>query len=192
MVALDAMAADSAVVIPVVAECGRDSLLFYDSMYARLGKFSLAESRNFKAARSGEGMAAKFEAVGSLAAVCTTFCRVPQAAKIIREKKTEGISPITQSVFTFGIALWAAYGFLLNNRPILYANVVTLIFSAAIPILKIRYPSYYGIGQARLCLIGRNLRGVARVRTRLPSPIASAQVLGARYAVSRNDEQSRF
>ncbi|HEV2522175.1 MAG TPA: SemiSWEET transporter [Candidatus Acidoferrales bacterium] len=85
-------------------------------------------------------MPAAFEGLGGLAAVCTTFCWLPQAVKIIREKRTEGISLITQSVFTFGIALWAAYGLLLNNRPILYANVVTLVFSLAILILKLRYP----------------------------------------------------
>lgn len=81
-----------------------------------------------------------FEGVGSAAALCTTLCWLPQAVKIIREKKTGGVSLITQSVFTLGIALWAAYGFLLNDRPIIYANVVTLAFSLAILALKLRYP----------------------------------------------------
>ena len=81
-----------------------------------------------------------FEGVGSAAAMCTTLCWLPQALKIIREKRTEGISLITQSLFTFGIALWAAYGLLLNNPPIIYANMVTLVFSLAILILKFRYP----------------------------------------------------
>lgn len=85
-------------------------------------------------------MAALFEWLGGVAAACTTLCWLPQAIKIIREKRTQGISLITQSVFTLGVALWAAYGVLLNNRPILYANVVTLIFSLAILILKLRYP----------------------------------------------------
>ncbi len=84
-------------------------------------------------------MAAWFESVGNVAAACTTLCWLPQAVKILREKRTEGISMITQSVFTFGIAMWAAYGFLLNNRPLIYANVVTLVFALAILILKIRY-----------------------------------------------------
>jgi len=88
-----------------------------------------------------ELMAAWFESVGDVAAACTTFCWLPQALKILREKRTEGISLITQSVFTFGIALWAAYGLLVNDRPIIYANVVTLFFSLAILILKLRYPS---------------------------------------------------
>jgi MtN3 and saliva related transmembrane protein len=85
-------------------------------------------------------MGTPFEGVGGLAAVCTTFCWLPQAVKIIRKKRTEGVSLLTQSVFTVGIALWAAYGLLLNNRPLLYANVVTLVFSLAILILKLRYP----------------------------------------------------
>jgi MtN3 and saliva related transmembrane protein len=54
--------------------------------------------------------------------------------------KTAGISLITQSAFTLGIALWAAYGLILNNQPIIYAKLVTLVFSSAILILKIRYP----------------------------------------------------
>jgi MtN3 and saliva related transmembrane protein len=85
-------------------------------------------------------MVVLFESIGSVAAVCTTLCWAPQAVKIVREKRTEGISLITQSVFTFGVALWAAYGFLLNSRPILFANVVTLGLSLAILILKLRYP----------------------------------------------------
>jgi MtN3 and saliva related transmembrane protein len=84
-------------------------------------------------------MAAWFEFVGSVAASCTTLCWLPQSVKIIREKRTDGISLLTQSVFTLGTALWAAYGMLLNNRPVLYANSVTLVFAAAILFLKIRY-----------------------------------------------------
>jgi MtN3 and saliva related transmembrane protein len=85
-------------------------------------------------------MAPWFENVGSAAAACTTLCWLPQAVKIIREKKTAGVSLLTQSVFTLGTALWATYGLLLNNRPVLYANAVTLVFALAILILKIRYP----------------------------------------------------
>jgi len=85
-------------------------------------------------------MGASFETVGSLAAVCTTLCWLPQAVKIIRERRTEGVSLLTQSVYTLGVALWAAYGVLLNNRPIIYANGVTLLFAIGILILKLRYP----------------------------------------------------
>lgn len=84
-------------------------------------------------------MVARFESIGSLAAICTTLCWAPQAVKIVREKRTEGISLITQSVFTFGVALWATYGALLNDRPLFLANIVTLVLSLAILVLKFRY-----------------------------------------------------
>jgi len=80
------------------------------------------------------------EYIGGLAAVCTTLCWVPQALKIVREKQTQGISLVTQAVFTIGIALWLAYGLLLHNWPILLANAVTLVFTLVILILKVRYP----------------------------------------------------
>jgi MtN3 and saliva related transmembrane protein len=84
-------------------------------------------------------MAAWLDSVEIVAAVCTTMCWLPQAVKIIREKRTEGISLITQSVFTFGIGLWALYGLFAGNRPILYSNSITFGFSLAILILKLRY-----------------------------------------------------
>lgn len=80
------------------------------------------------------------EAIGILAALCTTLCWLPQAIKIIREKRTEGLSLATQSVFTLGVALWGAYGFLLGNWPLIVANVTTLLLSLAILALKLRYP----------------------------------------------------
>jgi MtN3 and saliva related transmembrane protein len=86
-----------------------------------------------------EAMAAWLEIVGSVAAACTTLCWLPQSVKIMHEKRTDGISLITQSVFTFGTALWAGYGLLLNNRPVLFANSVTLVFALVILILKLRY-----------------------------------------------------
>lgn len=84
-------------------------------------------------------MGAWVEAVGSIAAICTTFCWVPQTVKIIRERRTEGISLITQSFFSLGVFLWAAYGLLLGRWPLILANVVTLILSLAILLLKVRY-----------------------------------------------------
>jgi len=79
------------------------------------------------------------EYIGSLAAACTTLCWVPQAVKIIREKQTQGISLITQAVFTVGLALWFTYGILLTNWPLILANAVTLVLSLVILILKVRY-----------------------------------------------------
>jgi MtN3 and saliva related transmembrane protein len=86
-------------------------------------------------------MSVGVEFIGSTAAACTTLCWIPQALKIIREKRTEGISLVTQCVFTFGVALWAAYGFLVQRWPVIIANIVTFFFSAAVLLLKVRYSS---------------------------------------------------
>lgn len=84
-------------------------------------------------------MAMWIEAIGSVAAFSTTVCWVPQALKILREKRTEGLSLVTQIVFTLGVGLWLAYGLLLHNWPILLANALTLMLSLAILFLKVRY-----------------------------------------------------
>jgi len=79
------------------------------------------------------------EYVGSFAAACTTLCWIPQAVKIIRERQTQGISLLTQAVFTVGLALWFIYGLLLANWPLIVSNAVTLILAAVILILKVRF-----------------------------------------------------
>jgi MtN3 and saliva related transmembrane protein len=79
------------------------------------------------------------EAIGLLAATCTTVCWLPQAVKIVREKRTDGLSLVTQSVFTVGVALWAIYGVLLHSWPLILANTITLALSLTILVLKMRY-----------------------------------------------------
>jgi MtN3 and saliva related transmembrane protein len=80
------------------------------------------------------------EWIGTFAAVCTTLCWVPQAAQIIREKRTEGVSLVTQFFFTLGTASWLTYGVFLHEWPIIAANAVTMALSATILALKLRYP----------------------------------------------------
>jgi MtN3 and saliva related transmembrane protein len=87
----------------------------------------------------GTDMTSWTEAIGMAAATCTTLCWLPQAVKIVREKRTEGLSLATQSFFTLGIALWAAYGLLLQSWPLIVANAATFVFSLVILVLKIRY-----------------------------------------------------
>jgi len=79
------------------------------------------------------------EYVGSFAAACTTLCWIPQAVKIIRERQTQGISLMTQALFTVGLALWLIYGLLLANWPLIVSNAVTLVLAAVILILKVRF-----------------------------------------------------
>lgn len=77
--------------------------------------------------------------IGTTAAVLTTVCWLPQAAKIIRDKDTRALSLIATVVFTFGIAFWLAYGVARLDWPMIGANVITLTLMLVILALKLRY-----------------------------------------------------
>ena len=79
------------------------------------------------------------EAIGIAAGTLTTICWVPQAVKMLREKNGAGLSLVMQSAFTAGVLLWFIYGVALGRPSIMLANGVTLAFSAAILMLKLRY-----------------------------------------------------
>jgi MtN3 and saliva related transmembrane protein len=80
------------------------------------------------------------DGIGTLAALCTTLCWLPQAVKVIREKRTEGLSLATQTVFSLGLFFWCTYGLMLRSWPLIVANVATLLLSLTILVLKLRYP----------------------------------------------------
>jgi MtN3 and saliva related transmembrane protein len=77
--------------------------------------------------------------IGYLAATLTTMSFVPQAWHTFRTKDVSGISLIMYSAFTAGVALWLAYGVLLNAWPIVIANLVTLSLAGLILSMKLRY-----------------------------------------------------
>ena len=77
--------------------------------------------------------------IGLMAAACTTISFLPQAIKIIRTKHTKDLSLGMYTIFTTGILLWLIYGILVRDLPIIAANVITLILTFTILVLKIRY-----------------------------------------------------
>ena len=78
-------------------------------------------------------------AIGTMAAILTTLCWVPQAIKIILTRDTRAISLITQSTLVLGIMLWLAYGLAMDDPPLIWSNVVTLALNALILGLKLRF-----------------------------------------------------
>lgn len=77
--------------------------------------------------------------IGLAAAMLTTFAFLPQAIKIIRTRHTKDISLVMYIIFTTGIALWLIYGLFIKDLPIIVANIITLVLSISILIMKIRY-----------------------------------------------------
>lgn len=79
------------------------------------------------------------EVIGSLAALLTTFAFVPQVVKIWRTRSTRDVSLAMYLVFTAGVVMWLAYGILISATPIIVANVVTLLLSGAVVVMKLRW-----------------------------------------------------
>jgi MtN3 and saliva related transmembrane protein len=78
------------------------------------------------------------DALGYAAATLTTVSFMPQVWLTFRTRDVSGISLAMYSAFTFGIALWLAYGVLLRAWPIVIANTVTLGLAVVILTLKLR------------------------------------------------------
>jgi MtN3 and saliva related transmembrane protein len=77
--------------------------------------------------------------IGSAAATFTTISFVPQAWKVWRTHHTADISLGMYALFTFGVALWLAYGILLTAWPIIIANCITLLLAGAVLVMKLKF-----------------------------------------------------
>ena len=78
------------------------------------------------------------EILGIVAATLTTVSFVPQAALVIRTRRTGGISLLTYALFVAGVALWLVYGLRLGSAPIIAANGITLILAGSILFIAAR------------------------------------------------------
>jgi len=66
-------------------------------------------------------------ALGYVAASLTTLSFFPQALKTLRGADVSGISLRTYGLLTVGIAAWAIYGILVQDGPLIVANLITLL-----------------------------------------------------------------
>lgn len=79
------------------------------------------------------------QAIGGLAAILTTLCWVPQAAKIIREREARAISLPGTALCVVGVLLWLIYGMALADAPLIGSSGVTFAITVVILALKIRH-----------------------------------------------------
>ena len=79
------------------------------------------------------------EWIGYAAASLTTASFVPQAWLTFKTRDVSGISLGMYSAFTLGIALWLAYGLLIEAWPVVIANVITLVLAASILAMRLRF-----------------------------------------------------
>jgi MtN3 and saliva related transmembrane protein len=79
------------------------------------------------------------DVLGYLAATLTTVSFVPQAWRTFRTKDVSGISLKMYSLFTLGVAVWLAYGIVLGEVPMMFANATTLLLAVPVLVMRIKY-----------------------------------------------------
>jgi MtN3 and saliva related transmembrane protein len=79
------------------------------------------------------------QAAGVLAAICSMTSFAPQLVKIWREKDASSVSLHMYLVTVTGFALWIGYGLGIGSWPVIGANSVCLMMSAAVLALRLRY-----------------------------------------------------
>jgi MtN3 and saliva related transmembrane protein len=77
--------------------------------------------------------------LGLSAGSLTTLSFVPQVIKTWRSKSADDISTGMFAIFSVGLVLWLIYGLYLQSLPIIVSNMVTLVLTVVILILKYRY-----------------------------------------------------
>jgi MtN3 and saliva related transmembrane protein len=77
--------------------------------------------------------------IGSFAGILTTLATVPQFVKSLTTKKTKDVSLGWCVLLSAGVVLWLVYGIMIEDMPIIIANVVTLFFVLGILFLKLRH-----------------------------------------------------
>jgi MtN3 and saliva related transmembrane protein len=79
------------------------------------------------------------EAIGYIAAACTSFAFLPQALRIWRTRSAEDISLAMYLILVAGVLLWIAYGALIRSAPLVAANTTSLLLAGAVLAGKLRF-----------------------------------------------------
>ena len=76
------------------------------------------------------------ELIGYVAACCGTVSLIPQIIKLWKERSAKAISATMYLIYTLGVILWLIYGIMINSIPLIIAEIITLVLSIAILIMK--------------------------------------------------------
>ena len=79
------------------------------------------------------------DVIGYLAATLTTISFLPQLIRVLKLKSARDISLGMFLIFTTGTLFWLIYGMLSHSLHVAFANGLTLVLSASILFLKLKY-----------------------------------------------------
>lgn len=77
--------------------------------------------------------------IGLVAGTLTSIAAIPQLIKTLKTRHARDISIWQPLLLAFGVALWMVYGILINDLPLILANIIPLICNAVLTVMKIRY-----------------------------------------------------
>ena len=79
------------------------------------------------------------EVIGIIAGVLTSASMIPQFIKTVQNKEASDLSAYIFILLIAGTGLWAYYGFLKKDIPIIVTNIFSVLINAAMLFLKFRY-----------------------------------------------------
>lgn len=77
--------------------------------------------------------------IGLVAGMLTSIAAIPQVIKTLKTRHVRDISIWQPLLLAFGVALWMVYGILINDFPLIVANITPLICNVVLTGMKIRY-----------------------------------------------------
>jgi len=77
--------------------------------------------------------------IGLVAGTLTSIAAIPQVIKTLKTRHVRDISVWQPLLLAFGVALWMVYGILINDLPLIVANITPLICNVVLTGMKIRY-----------------------------------------------------
>lgn len=77
--------------------------------------------------------------IGIAAGVLTSVSMLPQLIKMIKEKKAHDVSIVMLLVLIAGLAMWATYGFMREDWPIIITNCFSFLLNIVVLGLRIKY-----------------------------------------------------
>lgn len=77
--------------------------------------------------------------VGLIAGTLTSVAAIPQLIKTLRTRHARDISIWQPLLLAVGVALWMIYGMLINDLPLILANIIPLVCNILLTALKLRY-----------------------------------------------------
>lgn len=80
--------------------------------------------------------------IGFMAAALTTIAFIPQVIKVWKTRSARDVSVGMYALFTTGVALWLAYGLLIESWPVIVANSITLLLAGAVLVMKVKFDGW--------------------------------------------------